>query len=286
MRIITRTVYGSLVQTSLLLDLPFEPEPNSTLNEKFDIEPGVYPDPGVTPRIGYYCIGNGGHQIRVGSDAIPYPVPVNHRASDAALFNHIPFVIREVDNDLTISQRAKYALRRAETHNGKNYFAYYLKRIDTNNVNSIMNLTTVQNGVENTVPFIPGNDNLNPEPPEMPATGVITTDGDYLSASAIMPVDFTEEDVSELINVSQVLYNNKNRAVISEVGLCTGVDKTVVGSAGGSGQFNYKEAISVQIASHITGFYPVGYTNKGFELQLEAGATEPLLGAEGDTTIT
>ena len=278
MRIITRTVYGSLLQTSLLLGLPFEVAANSTLNEKFDIQSGVDLADGQIPEVGYYCIGNGGHRIVTGADGIPYTTPINHRARDAALFNHLPFVLREVDNDLSIAERARYALRRAETHNGRNYFAYYLKRIDVTNVNSEMNHTTVQDGVSETVPFVPTNDDLNPEPPEMPSTGVITTDGNYLSSSAIVPIDFTEKDVEELVNVSRVLYDNENRAVISEIGLCTGMDKTVTGSAGGSGSFNYKEAIAVQIATHITGYYPVGFTNRGFNLQIEAGATEPMLG--------
>lgn len=280
MRIITRTVYGSLLQTSLLLGLPLSIAPNSTLNEKFDVQSGVSLSPSDVPKVGYYCIGNGGHRVVTGSDGIPYTSPVNHRARDAALFNHLPFVLREVDNDLSIAERARYALRRAETHNGRNYFAYYLKRIDVSNVNSEMNHTVVRDGVAETVPFEPTNDDLNPQQPELPPSGVISTDGSYLSSSAIIPIDFTQRDVEELINVSRVLYDNENRAVISEIGLCTGVDRTVTGSAGGSGSFNYKEAIAVQIASHITGYYPIGFTNRGFDLQIEAGATEPMLGED------
>ena len=278
MRTITRTIYGSKIQTALLLGLPYTQEPNTTLNERFDIEADTALDgsEGV-PNVQYYCIGNGGHRVIHGADGIPYTSPINHRASDAGLFNHIPFVLREYDNDLTVSERQKYALRREETHNGVNYIAYYLKRFDASSTNVEMIHTRVIDGNSTESRFEPTGSNLNPEQPEMPNDGVITTDGNYLSASAIIPIDFSEQDVEELVNVARVLYDNEARAVISEIGLCAGFDETVAASSAG-GSFNYKEAIGVQIATHITGYYPVGLTNRGFELRIEAGATEPMLG--------
>lgn len=276
MRIITRTVWGASLQTSLLLGLPYTPETNSTLNEKFDIEGGRDLE-GVIPHVRYLCIGNNGHRIITGSDGIPYTSPINHRASDAALFNHIPFVLREIANDLSIERREKYALRKRIMVDGEEYYAYYLKRMDVSRVATELIHTQVLDGNSTHSPFVPGTDNLNPEHPELPNTGVISTDGNYLTSSAIIPVLFDENDVAELVNVSRILYGNEQRAVISEIGLCSGVDKVIVGHIPG-GTINYREAIGVQIATHITGYYPVGYTNRGFELQIEAGATEPLLG--------
>lgn len=276
MRIITRTLLGANLQTALLLNLPFTVSASTTLNEKFNIEAGTALDPGVIPKVRYYCIGNSGHRVITGADGIPYTSPINHRASDFALFNHLPFVLRELSDDLTLTQRAAYGLRKLEVINGVNYIAYYLKRIDVSSVSTEMYHTTVVDGISSTVPFIPGNDNLNPEHPALPNEGVISTDGNYLTASAIVPINFTEFDVTELMNVASILYDNEERAIISEIGLCSGVDK-VVTSTGAGGNINYNEAIAVQIVTHITGYYPVGFTNIGFELQIEAGATEPML---------
>lgn len=284
MRIITRTVWGASLQTSLLLGLPYAPQESSTLNEKFDIEPDV-DLAGTIPHVKYFCIGNGGHRVIQGADSIPYTSPVNHRASDAALFNHLPFVLREVGDDLTLDQRERYALRRKETINGVNYIAYYLKRMNLAAVQLEMQHTNVVDGNSTTVDFTASNSNLNPEHPQLPNDGVITTDGNYLTSSAIVPVLFDEDDVAELVNVARILYDNEQRAAISEIGLCSGVDKTVTADSP-SGQFNYREAVGVQIATHITGYYPVGYTNKGFELQVEAGATEPMLGEGASGNIT
>lgn len=274
---VKRTIYGSAVQTALLLGLPFTMLENTTLNEKFNVQAGVAPAVGVMPKLGYFAIGNGGHRVITGADGIPYTDPIDHRATDAALFNHIPFVLREVDNDLTVTERAGYALRRQETINGVNYIAYYLKRMDLSQVNTELQHTHVIDGVSTTTPFVPGNDNLNPEHPELPSTGIITTNGNYLTASAIISILFDTINVNELINVARILYDNEQRAVISEIGACTGVDK-IVTTTGPDGQFNYNEAIAVQIATHITDYFPIGSTNRGFELQIEAGATEPLLG--------
>jgi len=277
MRIITRTIYGSALQTSLLLGLDYVPEANSTLNEKFDIQADLTFNPGDVPKVGFYCIGNGGHRVISGADGIPYTSPVNHRASDAGLFNHIPFVMRELNNDLSVEERDKYALRKIITVDTVDYIAYYLKRMDLTNVVQNLQHTTVTAGTQSTTPFVPNNGNLSPLQPELPNTGVITTNGDFLTSSAIMNVDFNEKDVEELVNVSLILYGTEDRAVISEVGLCSGVDR-VVNVATSLGNTNIRETLGVQIATHITGYYPVGYTNKGFNLQIEAGATEPLLG--------
>lgn len=279
MRIITRTIYGSHLQTAKLLGLQFQTAPNSTLNEKFGVLPNVGLEEGVYPKIGYYCIGNRGHRIITGADGIPYTSPINHRATDAALFNHVPFVLREYTNDLTLQQRSQYGLRRLERHNDIDYIAYYLKRVNTSNVTGEMVHTRVKDGSEQTSEFVPGSNNLNPQPPEMPNEAPITTEGNYLTTSAIIDVDFTEFDVEEYVNVTRILYNTEDRAVISEIGLCTGVDYTTTGESP-NGEFNYRDAIAVQIATHINGYYPVGYSNQGFTLQIEAGATEPLLGDE------
>jgi len=276
MRIITRTLNGASCQTALLLGLPYTLEPDSTLNEKFDIEKDATLN-GTVPWVKYFCIGDNGHRVITGADGIPYTSPINHRASDAALFHHLPFLLRERDSDLTIDQREAYALRKEITVNGIVYIAYYLKRIDVSRVALALQHTSVVDGNATITPFTYDNTNLNPSHPELPNTGVITTDGNYLTSSAIISVLLTENDVSELVNVATILYENEQRALISEIGLCSGVDR-VVTAQGATGPFNYREAIGVQIATFITGYYPVGYTNKGFELQIEAGATEPMLG--------
>lgn len=284
MKIITRTIWGSQLQNSLLLGLPHRPVPNSTLNERFDIQAGVMPSANENPFVRYLAIGNGGHRNMVGADGAPYTAPVNHRASDASLFRPMPFVLREVTNDLTVTERTKYALRKAENHNGRNYFAYYLRRLDLSNTIPELQHTTVVDGVSSTVPYASTSANLNPTQPNTPPTGVISTTGNYLSTSAIVPVLFTEKDVQEFIEVAKIMYDNEYMAVISELAFCSGVDKDVTGVGVGSASFTYKEAIAVQVATFITAYYSMGFTNRGFDFQVELGATEPML-SEADAPL-
>lgn len=246
------------------------------MNQKFGIQNGTVPVSTERPKLGYYCIGNRGHQLVVGGEGIPKPEPVQHSATDAALYGHIPFVLRLVTNDLTSTERARYALRREEQHNGDTYVAYYLRRLDLTNVTPIMNLKTVTNGVEQTTAFVPNSSNLNPTPPDIINSGVNVTDGQYVSASAVVTLSLTETDALELINVAKVLYNDEYYSIISEIGLCTGIDKVVQVTSSIGGTFNFNEAIVVQIASHIPAMIPLKFSNTGTDITLSLGATEPL----------
>ena len=115
---VTRTVYGASVQTSLLLGLPFSFPEYSTLNQHLGIQKDTLPNIGDKPNLGYYVWGNRGHSMIIGADSIPLNEVVQHRATDAGLYGQLPFVLREVNQDLTTTERAKYVLRRQEERNG------------------------------------------------------------------------------------------------------------------------------------------------------------------------
>lgn len=277
----TRTVYSSYIQTCLLLGLPPTYPANTTLNQKFGILQDVLPAQTDRPRLGYYGIGNRGHQMVVGGNdsgatGIYKPEPVQHRATDAALYGHLPFVLRPLTNDLTSIERARYAMRREEIHNGSTYAAYYLRRLDTTNVTPMMETKVITDGQANTVPFIPNSSCLNPTPPNIASTGVNVTGGEYVSASAKLSLSLTPDDAAELLNVARILYNDEGYAIISEIGLCTGVDKVIQVTGSQGGTFNFNEVIGAQIATHIPAMVSVGYNNQGTEITLAVGATEPL----------
>ncbi len=279
MRKITRTIYGSKLQTEMLLGLNYTFIPNTTLNEKFDIQAGVQPPAGTMPRVRYFCIGNGGHRNGTGADGFPYTTPIQHDVADAALYRHLPFLVRPAGEDLDATTRAKYGLRKEIVVNGRNYIAYYLKRMDFTDTEIQMLHNSVNDGVVASTPFVPTAANLNPTPPAIPATGAVSTDGDYLSSSAILRLSMSAADVAELINACEILFGNPDYAVISEIALVAGVDRIVTASSG-SGSFNYQEVICAQVVTHITSYYAVQYTNDGFDFRLELGGTEALFGID------
>ncbi len=282
---IVRTVYGSALQTALLRGIPYTIPEHTTLNEKFGVESGVQPT--KTPTLRYYCIGEGGHRLQAGADGVPYAAPIRHRASDAALFKHLPFVMRQEGNDLTPDERGELRMRVLETVGNRNYICYYVKplREDEESMKIIMEHTTVKDGVANTVPFIPSSENLKPVAPELDNREATTTNGDFLSVSNDVGIVFDANDVNALINVAKVRFDNPLRAVVSEIGLCTGVDKPSTGTGAGGSPIAYTEVVGCQIATHVTVYHAVGYTNLGFDIRVELGATEPMMG-EGALGVT
>lgn len=278
MKPITRTIYGTLIQTAQLMGLPYQQQPFTTLNEKFDIFPNLRPDNNAVPRVRYYCIGIGGHRAVVGADGRTFVAPIQHRPDDAALFDHIPFIIRELDDDLSTEERRKYCLRTIKDVRGTDYIFYYGKRLDLDEVEPTMKLNTVTNGTTTTIPFVPSSANLNPEPPEIPDTGVITATGQYLSASGLVTLSFTAQEVAELINVAKILFENELYAVISEIGIIAGDDKIVTVPGPNNTSLNYNEVVSATITTHITEYHSIGFLNRGMNFTLELGSTEPLIG--------
>jgi hypothetical protein len=277
MEAVTRTIYGSALQSALLLGIPYSIKEFTTLNEKLGIQNGVMPQPSIYPKVNYFCIGNGGHQMTVGADNIPLSKINQHKATDAALFKHLPFALRAPGNDLLADERARYALRREESFNGNIYIAYYLKRIDVTEVVSELDYRTVVNGVVTSTPFVPTSSMLSPTPVVINNTGTNTITSDYITVSTLLSVGFTAAEIAELLNVANVMYGNESYAIISEIGLCSGVDKVVNVTPSSGGSFNFNEAIAVQITSFISAFHVAQYTSSGLSKLLDVGVNEPLL---------
>jgi len=121
-----RTMYGIHVELSRLLGKEYTPLANTTLNEKFDIIPNIELADSLYPTLGYYAIGVGGDPIIVGNPGYTYS---KHSPVDAALFKHVPFLMRTLTNDLSNDERSAYRLRVIETINNVDYACYYLKAI-------------------------------------------------------------------------------------------------------------------------------------------------------------
>ena len=277
MNTVQRTLYSNYLQSVLLGNWQFQLEANSTLNELFNIQPGVAPS--VTPTLGYYAIGNGGHRITAGANGIPLLAEVQHSGTDAALYNHIPFILREIGNDIDVVTQAQYALRRAETHNGLQYIAYYLKRLPMSTTTPSMEYITVANGVSTTTAFTPTSSNLNPTPPALSNTGVNLVSGDYVAASAKMTIALTPAEITEILNMATIIYGDPNAAIISEIALCSGVDKVVSsvnGAGGNSAQISFNEAIAVQCLTYINSQFFLAGNTQGIQSLLDLGAGESI----------
>jgi len=273
---IVRTVYSAHLQTAQYMDLPLTIKPNSTLNEKFNVHAGLTLAGGELPTLKYLCIGNGGVRVTVGADGTPKTEVVQHRPRDAALYKHLPFVLRPIANDLTASERIKYRMRRLETHNGATYAAYYARLMDVSSTVPVLELRTVNSGVVTSVEFSPNVGDLNPTPPAIGTGGVLVTTGDYIAANAKVPFTMGVTDIEEFMNVCNVIYGDPNYAIISEIALCSGVDRVVTGDFNGA-SIGYTEAIAMQVCNFIGTFLPMNAINRNMTVMLNVGSVEPLL---------
>lgn len=276
MQTVTRTASSAKLQTAQLLKVPLTMPPHSTLNERLNINANITVPDTTLPSLKYSAIGNGGHKVAVGPEGIPFLKPVQHLPRHTGLYNQLPFVIRTLTNDLTAEERARYRLRAVIIVGGVSYAAYYLKVLDLSTTVAEVDYYTVANNVTTATAFVPTSSDLNPIPPDLTSTGVIATSGDYIAATARVPFTMTPADIVELLNVANVLYGEPNLAMISEIALCTGVDKQVTGNFNGS-TASYTEAIGVQVASYVTASYPAAFCNQGINLAFDIGSVEPMV---------
>lgn len=273
---IVRTVYGANIQTALKLNLPVIIDPYTTLNEKFNIHNDILLAEDDRHVFKYMAIGNGGHRVAVGPDNIAKFQVIQHTPKHAGLYNQLPFVLRLPANDLTPTERLKYRLRRLETHNGVEYVAYYLRVLDLNDTSPILELRTIVNGNTTSTDFVPSISDLNPIPPAIVPGGVLVTSGDYIAATAKVSFNMPTDEVDEFLNVCNIIYEDEDYAIISEMALCAGVDRAVTGNFNGS-TLGYTDAIGVQIVNHIASSIIAKSANAGINILFDLGNVEPLL---------
>jgi hypothetical protein len=277
---ITRTIYGNYIQTCNYLGKVPAVIEYSTLNHKFNVNASELPASGEHPALRYFCIGLGGHTFTGGADLVPRFSQLQHKSTDAALFGHLPFVLRPIDNDLSDTERQTYALRVQENYAGLPYYAYYLRRLDTSGAEPLMQYHTLNAGVEVTTPFVPTNANLEPDPTTISA-GMNVVSGDTTSVIAKLGITFTTAQINEILNATKIIYGDESYAIISEIGLCTGIDRDVMAGSAGGGTFTQTEAICVQIAAFISTMTNLQTSNRSMTVEMDVGASEPLLALDG-----
>ena len=272
---IVRTIYGARLQTALMRQIPLVIESFTTLNEKLGILAGTVGAPGTYPKVGYVAIGNGGHSLTVGSDGIPRMKNLQHEAFDPVLFRQLPFVLRQLEDDIQPAERARYALRKEIDIEGVTYIAYYLRRIPSDEASISCKLKRMVNGVRTSSPFIPTADNLTPSPVVASNSGVNVLTADYITCESPMSVSFSAADVEELLKAVEIIHGDRDAAIISEMALCSGIDKTISVSST-SGPFNFTDAIQVQVVTHIACGHLMMNASNGMEKILDVGSNSPL----------
>lgn len=226
-----------------------------------------------------FCIGNGGlSTINGGLSGVVINVPKPHACTDAALYHQIPFVVRPITNDLTGADRRRYRLRRTLEIEGELYAAYFGRVLPmaAGSVDMVLEMTP-SGQPSSTSTFLPTVNNIRLTDPDVSGNNSITT----IRASYVESIEFTAQDVTWLEDACSLLYGNPAYARISEIAVCTGVDKPVIGSYGPNGTGyqavtnGYNEAVGVQVATfNCTEI--VAYGTNGFTIDSDTGSGETL----------
>ena len=117
---------------------------------------------------------------------------------------------------------------------------------------------------------------LSPAKPIIPVNGNITSTGNYLASTAKIEFVLTEAEITELLNACNIIYGSDNYAFISEIGLCSGVDRSLMGNFNGP-PMAYTEAIGVQIMNFISTAIPAYALSTSITQTIDVGSTSPLL---------
>lgn len=269
-----RTAIGSIIQTGMYTKKPIPNYPNSTLNQKLDIQPNLTLAVDEQPGVRYLAIGNGGHDFVVAGNKVLWK-DVLHTPKHAALYNQLPFVLRKPAEDLSPAERAKYRLRRLETHGGQQYAAYYLRVLDYSDTELALELRHVEDGVTTSSAYQPTLEDLNPVPPVINTGAQVTAIKDYVASTAKVPFVMTPEDVEEFLSAVEIIDGDLGAAIISEIATVAGVDRSVSGNFNGQ-QVNYTEVVRAQVSAFVTSGFIMSHQTDGIDILLDVGNVEPL----------
>lgn len=303
MRLVVRTIYGSSLQTSRQLGVPYTIPEFTTINEGLDDAQIIPYQPSSATlgmeyansydfandsrdiKVQYFCIGFGGHRgVNGPVNGITKIDPIPHKTTDSGLYNILPFVIRPIGDDLSVEERRNLRLRKTMLIDGELYVGYFARKLDVEDTSPELKITSVSNGQETTTLFTPSASNMKPT---KPSVGV-ENDGTYAHVSGNIQIEFTQTDVLWFREAIELLYGDPGYAIISEIAICSGVDKLITQrypqtgvqtSVSVTGE-TIKEAVGTQPVAFISTFHTTEATSDGVSLGFDLGATEPLYGSE------
>lgn len=271
------------IQASLVTGAPIEYEENSTLNEHLEILRNEKPNPLDRPILNIMVFGRRGYVGEIAPDGEVETTLIVHDPLDAAPYKISPVALREVDNDFSNDERKRYCFRKSIVIKGVRYFAYYGIRLaaQTEPAESFKNRRI--GGTDNIEPLVYTNSNLHPKPPKVADNSLnsvdrlsaLSEDATLVYTHVIRDIRITVNDTVEYMNACNILYGNPQKADVSEILLCTSVDKEVQVEAGDGTNFFFNEAIGAQPGIYISTEHNLSIANEGINSTVRCGQTKP-----------
>lgn len=224
------TLYGQRVQLLSEHNIPYTSVEGTTLNEKVNVNPyyGGYA-PYKYPKRRYIGVGIGGHKQVLNPHGVLIERHNLFEPYYTQLFNHAPFVIRTVANDLPLEDKLKYRMRAVLEIDGIQYVAYYLRLIE--DLDSDVTATTINTvgGVITTTPFVPDvkyQSILDHQLRTLTTFDHETKAYESLVVSLTGSITLSVSEVNDLITSIGILYGADPAPIISEIGIFAGIETT------------------------------------------------------------
>ena len=272
----TRTIYGALLDSAKRFNDPLPILPNSTLNQKFTVFENELPRQNELPIAQYLAIGLKGSEVTLSTEGFFKTKYRRYNPRWASLLSHVPYIVRPVEQGLTSDQREKYRLRTLEEFNGNFYECWWLRKLDLKANPVGVEYRKLINGNISSVAWEPSLSDLNPTPLTVNPNQVLLTGDDYLAATKKFEIEFTPQDIQELLNVCNVMYGDPDIANITEFGLVSGIERVMQTNFNGI-MANYTEAIYCQITDFINSTLSAPNALRGQKLFIDGGSNEPLI---------
>lgn len=256
-QLVSPTAIGVTVSAAVNCRQPVDIPQYTTLNEHFDVlaSESIGKKEGKDFFLGYYGIGIGGSRS-IGNDSwgLEDRKVNQHKAVDFNAFHGIPFIARELNNDLDPVEAEKYRMRVVRPIGDKIWVLWFLKKIEFADFNPSMKVGTRDpiTGNENSYPYTPKKEDLQPKPFELTMQDSIPLSDTYVHGTGKMDLSLSVNDLTEIRNACRVLYGNANKAAINEWYVCHGVETTNEGEIGEAGTKVYKELQSCVVSFNIT----------------------------------
>lgn len=270
-----KTINFTLLEILRSMAIPFNVMSFSTLNEKYQLGNITPPSTGY-PTLKYLAIGRGGHRNVIGGNSSGLVDILEHSVTDAALFEQIPFVLVPITDDISNLERAKYRIRKLETHNGIQYFAYYLKVIPENSITPEIRVIELSNGVKiSDVPYIASASSLAPTPVDLSNTVVNTVEGRHIVVQSKINIQLDAADIIAINDAITTIYGDVRYATISELGIVSAYDININSTLGGV-SVSYDEVRSAQIMCFIGTQIPLQHYPELVDVTYGLSNTSPL----------
>lgn len=233
----------------------------TTLNEKYGIKAteAIGVKAGNAFKLGWYGIGlNGSRCIGTNEQGIEVRRINEHRATDCAAFFAVPFLIRELSNDIDEEKRKNYRMRVVRKIGTVTYVCYYLKAIKFDYYKPSVKIgyrdPVNGNNVENV--YTPQKSDLTPTPYELVSTDAVPATDKYSTATGTLNLTLEADDLDEFRNVCRIMFNDASIAAINELYLVHGIDLPVTDGIGPNGTaIRYNELVPACCSYLITEAY-------------------------------